>query len=64
MEKFVNSILKNDLEELFSIKTKEKDAVMGISKTALLSKEEVDKIKLTLISDFIRYDNKNKEGVV
>ena len=64
LQRFVNSILKNDLEELLSIKTKEKDAVMGISKTALLSKEEVDKLKLMLISDFIRYDNKNKEEVV
>ncbi len=62
IEKEINSILNSDLEELLSIKTKEKDKIMGISKTQLLSKEEMDKIKLKLISDLIRYDNK-KEGV-
>ena len=61
LERYVNHILDSDLEELLCIETKEKDCIMGISKKELFSKTEIDKVKLTLISDLIRYDNKKED---
>ena len=61
LERYVNHILDSDLEELLCIETKEKGSIMGISKKELFSENEINKIKLTLISDLIRYDNKKED---
>lgn len=52
-----------DLEELLNLdqNIRKKDTIMEIPKSELLSDKEIDRIKLELITEMIRYDNKKKE---
>lgn len=60
LKKFTNYILddKKSIEDLLEFKTKEKDTVMGICKTELISDNEIKGILLELITMAIQYDNK------
>lgn len=55
----VTRIFDTGLDELLGLG--EKDAVMGIRKADLLGEEDVYRLKMKLLTDLIRYDNK-KEG--
>lgn len=50
------------LETLLSVVTKQKDSIMGIPKSNLLSEDEELKYKLELITKMIRFDNKKEEA--
>lgn len=62
LKKYVNHIFNTELEDLLSVSTKEKESVMGILKSDLVSEEEALKLKLELIIRMIRYDNKREEA--
>ena len=59
-EKTVIEIRDKSLDELLDIKTKNTDHVMGISKSKLLSEDEMNLIKVSIMIDLIRYDNKEE----
>ena len=61
MEQFCERIFSTELDELLEVKTKDRDSVMGIPKKQLLSEEELGLLKLELITDMIRYENKKGE---
>ena len=61
MEQFCEQIFSTELDELLEVKTKDRDSVMGIPKKQLLSEEELGLLKLELITDMIRYENKKGE---
>lgn len=51
-----------ELEILLSVVTKQRDSIMGIPKSSLLTEDERLKYKLELITKMIRYDNKKEEA--
>lgn len=62
LKKYVHRIFDTDIETLLSVGTKQKESVMGILKSDLLTKEEELKLKLELIIRMIRYENKREEA--
>lgn len=58
--KFVQKVLDSDLETLLEIKTKNPDCIMGIPKEEIFTEQEIQKIKLGLLTTLIRYDNKKE----
>ena len=50
-----------DFEERIGVVTKEKQTVMGIPKDELFTEDEYGKMKLELLTDLIRYDNKEEK---
>lgn len=57
----VYHIFDTELDELLSVETSQKESVMGVPKTELLTEEETLGLKLELITKLIRYDNKKEE---
>lgn len=62
LKQYVQDIFNTELETLLSVKTKQRDSIMGILKTDLLSKDEILKLKLELIIKMVRYNNKKEEA--
>lgn len=60
MSKFVDDVLKKDLEEFLGIQTTNRDEIMGIKKSQILNKQEIQKMKLQFITACIRYENKKE----
>lgn len=59
-EKVFIEISSKSLDELLNIQTKSKNDVMGISKDELLSVDEINLIKISIMIDMIRYFNKEE----
>jgi len=62
LKNYVHQVFGTDLEILLSVSTKQKESVMGISKSELVTEEEALKLKLELITRMIRYENKREEA--
>lgn len=63
IKSFSNTVLKildDDLEKTLKIQTREKNQVMGIDKSELFCPEELDSLKLQLLTMLIRYENKRE----
>lgn len=58
METYVSHIMDTEIETLLSIKIGE--SIMGIPRKELFTQEDLDKMKLELITRMIRYDNKKE----
>lgn len=62
LRKYVYHVFDTDIESLLSVSTKQKDSVMGVPKSDLLTEDEELKLKLELITRMIRYDQKKEEA--
>lgn len=57
--KFVDEVLDADLDTLLEIE--KKDTIMGIPKKELLTSDDIGRVKMKLLTELIRYDNKKGE---
>lgn len=62
LKKYVYEILDQDIEELLDIKERRQERIMGVLKKELFTSDELDKLKLELITKMIRYDYKKEEN--
>lgn len=62
IEKFFHKIFDTELDDLLNISTLNSNTTMGIDKELLLTENEKRKIKLELITELIRYENKKGEA--
>lgn len=60
LRKYVDKVFGTGIEELLSVETKQADSIMGIPKGKLFTEEEIDRMKLGLITKMIRYDGKKE----
>lgn len=59
LEEYVTDIMEKELETFLGVEIGER--IMGIPRKDILTKEELDRMKLELIIRAIRYDNKKEE---
>lgn len=62
LRRYVYHVFDTDIESLLSVSTRQKDSIMGVPKSDLLTEDEELKLKLELITRMIRYDKKKEEA--
>ncbi len=61
----VKEILDYDakgIENLLGMNFKDKDSIMGIDRSEVISEGKINRLKLVILKEEIRFENKNKEG--